>query len=220
MKHKVKVLSTTFLLGALLLTGCGNGENTENNVNTQEKPSGNVKPVATVEDNTGEESPAPTPAEQQAEQPAEEFVSPEGYPVTPKQAADLFLEEYPGAKLTEIKLDHSDSHGYLFKVEGVTEGKEHELNVDTHTAAILKVETEADDDDKSDEVFTYTDEIVEWTEAMKKALEKVGATAYAEEWELKKENGKVVYEFDIINDGDSVDVTVDALTGEVLELDD
>ncbi|MDO5714220.1 MAG: PepSY domain-containing protein [Tissierellia bacterium] len=217
---KIIVSLGIIFMGFLVLMGCGNTNEKNTTSETANTKNSKIKPVATVENDLDENnSPAPTPAEPQEEINGEESVSPEGYPVSPKEAVEVFMEQFPNSQLTKIKLDHSD-HGYVYKIEGVTQGEEHEVKVHALTKELVKVETEADDENKSGEVFEYNDKVIDWKEGMKNALEKIGATAYVKEWELSMENGKLVYEFDVKNDDNSIDVVVDAFTGEVLELDD
>ena len=129
------------------------------------------------------------------------------------------MEKYPQAQLKAIKLDHTD-HGYVYKVKGLGNGEQYEIKVHANTKDIIEDKTEKETDPiNPNKVFKFDEKIVDWKEAMKKALDKVGATSFVKEWELSMENGKLVYEFDVKNDDQSLDVVVDAYTGEVLELD-
>lgn len=136
------------------------------------------------------------------------------------EAVDSANANFDGA-LTEIELDWSQDR-YAYKVELVSDSEEYELRVDADTGEQFGEHTEGvDADDVAEKQAETVDPhaVVPWEEALSAALDAHSGTV--SEWRLEGTERGPEYSFDI--DGDSDDdheVSVDAETGKVTEVDD
>lgn len=138
------------------------------------------------------------------------------FPLT--DAVDLFDDQFPDALLTKIQLDKDDSV-YVYKIEGTAEGMEYELKVNAATGDIVELETDDEDDD--DQTFAYEDAIP-IAEAYDILMNNVAADEWIlDEWELDYDFDKLVYDFELdhVSDGRDLEVKIDALNGEIVEID-
>lgn len=213
-----KTLGGVILL-ALLLGGCGGKAETPPGNNGEESPppavSSEVKPVATVEEDS-EKTKEPSSAPSKEVPPLEEWVNPEGYALSPKEAVEIFQEKFPGAQLTKVSLQRG-LQGFQYKVKGQDAKEEHTVKVDAQTAEVLEEETEPRDDE---ETFVFEDSFKDWKDLYHTVVNKVGVTASVKEWELTVEDGRLVYIFDTVNEGQDKEVLVDPRSGEIVGVDD
>ncbi|WP_311480584.1 PepSY domain-containing protein [uncultured Anaerococcus sp.] len=101
----------------------------------------------------------------------------------------------------------------IYSIEGFKDGKEYKLKIN-NKGEILEEEVEEDDDNKKLAIdFT---KIISGVDAMDKAIEGQDKKAWVKEYEIKIEDGKVVYDLDIEN---GQDVKIDATTGDIIERD-
>lgn len=101
----------------------------------------------------------------------------------------------------------------IYSIEGFKDGKEYKLKIN-NKGEILEEEIEEDDDNKKLAIdFT---KIISGVDAMNKALEGQDKKAWVKEYEIKIEDGKVVYDLDVEN---GQDVKIDATSGQIIERD-
>ena len=121
-------------------------------------------------------------------------------------------------KPSKIELEWRHNTSLEYKVELVSAQETYEVKFDAETLEVLKEELEtldADDNDL-DEVFTPGD-VVDLDVAAGAASKAQEGTI--REWKLEgKDDGRVLYEFDIVPPGvrDDIEVKVDAFTGDVV----
>ena len=101
----------------------------------------------------------------------------------------------------------------ICEIEGFKDGKEYKLKIN-NKGEILEEEVK-EDDDKKKIAIDFT-KIISGVDAMDKALEGQDKKAWVKEYEIKIEDGKVVYDLDIEN---GQDVKIDATTGDIIERD-
>lgn len=126
-----------------------------------------------------------------------------------EDAVDIFLKEFGDESHVESIEFELEDDKYVYDVSGWGPGKEYQAKIDAQTGDILNKEEE--NDDEEGEVLVIPD-VISPQEAMKIAL-KDSKGDYVESWELSLEDGRMIYEIDV-NEGD--DVTLDAITGDVL----
>lgn len=237
-------MASVLCLSGVLLAGCGTKDNqvgttppaTANTTNTQET----TNAAANAEDNT-KDTPAPVTKEVSIEtSPASQdpkntkvktivvtnatatrgnhALNPEGYPITLDKAIETFRAQYPQSQLTKVGLD-SYYNSFRYKIKGVEGNVEREMKIDALSGDLLKDANEQDHDALTKETISL-DGVKDWREVFKLVQAKLGANTFVSEWELKADHGLLVYEFDMHSDQGSVDVTVNAKTGEILEIDD
>ena len=101
----------------------------------------------------------------------------------------------------------------IYSIEGFKDGKEYKLKIN-NKGEILEEEVEEDDDNKKLAIdFT---KIISGEDAWEKSLEGQAEDVKVKEYELKIEDGKVVYDIELDN---GKDVKIDATTGDIIERD-
>ncbi|MEQ0488278.1 PepSY domain-containing protein [Anaerococcus murdochii] len=101
----------------------------------------------------------------------------------------------------------------IYSIEGFKDGKEYKLKIN-NKGEILEEEVEEDDDNKKLAIdFT---KIISGEDAWEKSLEGEARDVKVKEYELKIEDGKVVYDIELDN---GKDVKIDATTGDIIERD-
>lgn len=101
----------------------------------------------------------------------------------------------------------------ICEIEGFKDGKEYKLKIN-NKGEILEEEVK-EDDDKKKIAIDFT-KIISGVDAMDKALEGQDKKAWVKEYEIKIEDGKVVYDLDVEN---GQDVKIDATSGQIIERD-
>src|SRR5699024_2618625 len=129
------------------------------------------------------------------------------------EAATIALAEYDGY-IDSIELEKENGDVY-YEVEIENQDVEYELDIDAVSGDILKVEEDDNDDDglvtKKD-----ADNLLSIEEAEQIALDRAGGGTVVE-LELDEDDNRYEYEFEIIVDHQEAEVTLDAITGDILE---
>lgn len=210
---KIQKGSLILALGLVLtLTACGEqnkGNQNEMNNNTVENAEVNNK------DNPQETAPDTNPEGVVVK---EAYVDEAGYPVTLNQAVDAFKKQWPEGKLKEVSFE-KEGDRYVYEMDGESDSKEYSLKLDATSGEILGQKEENDQDMVGEELtLAGLKTEKEAFEAGKKAInEKVKGI---ESWSLEIENGKAIYQVEFDLGGQDREVTLDAKTLEVLEIDD
>lgn len=141
--------------------------------------------------------------------------------VKPDSARKIALGQVPGGKITEFEIE--DEHGklvYEFKIAG--QDGDREIYVDAKTGEVVTFE-HADESEamgagmREDEPGLLARATVKPDSAEKIALASVpGGRVVTREIEM--EDGKLVYEFDIMIGEEKKEVKVDAMTGTVVDV--
>ena len=139
--------------------------------------------------------------------------------VTEEAAIKIALEQIPGT-VEEVELE--DENGTIvYEIEiRAEDGTEQEVEIDATTGEVVKVEAEDDeeegDDEQSQAELAKQAKVTEEA-AIETALGQVPGTV--EEIKLEVEDGKIVYDIDVIaEDGTKQEVKVDATTGKVVKV--
>lgn len=138
--------------------------------------------------------------------------------ITWQQAKDIALKKIPGAKSTKLELDTSDGL-LVYDIDLIKDNVEYDLEISAETGEIVKYKVDRDYLTKA-EVATSNPKVT-WEQAKKIALEKVpnGTTT---KLKLDRENGRLIYEIEIIKNNQEHDLEIDATTGQIVkyEIDD
>lgn len=130
-----------------------------------------------------------------------------------EEVVDIYMGEYPNAQIQKVDYD-KDSGDWTYEITGVSENREYEVEINAVSGAIIKV----DEDNVDDDAYLAFDTIITPEQAVE-----IAKTALAEEaavlegWELDVDDNRTKY--DIEFEGNNRDVTLDAETGEVIEID-
>lgn len=132
--------------------------------------------------------------------------------LTLQDAVDIYMREYPPAQIQTVDFDE-DSGKWTYEITGVSEEREYEVEIDAVSGEILRV----DEDNVDDDAYIAFDAIITPEEAIEIATTALAEEVVMEGWELDVDDNRTKY--DIEFQGNDRDVTVDAETGEVLEID-
>lgn len=211
---KIKNLSL-ILLASLLLGACGNKdakpaerpkqeesqvEETKQEESKDENTNTGVKEVADYdkESSNTEKEKAPEVA------------------MNMEDAVKIFHEHNFGeASAESINIDKLKvkflEQGLEYEIFGFKAGKEYQIKIDDN-GNILEEEIEEYDD--NNKLALDFDKLFPPTQAMEKALEDQGENSKIEEYEIKIEDGKAIFDIEIEN---GKDLKMDATTGEIIE---
>ena len=114
--------------------------------------------------------------------------------------------------IDKIKVEILDKD-IIYSIEGFKDGKEYQLKINNN-GKILEEKIE-DDDGKKKLAIDFT-KIISGEDAWEKSLEGQAEDVKVKEYELKIEDGKVVYDIELDN---GKDVKIDATTGDIIERD-
>lgn len=190
------------LLAAGALSGCAQETNTDTTPSVSE---------------TQEATPEETPS---GDRPESEDLAALEFEVSWLDAVSIAQDAFPG-ELVELELERERS-GFTYSVELVSETEEFDVIIDADSGEILRHETEtldAEDVAESREEIFETSGLIDPAEAMNIALDEVDGTVRS--WELDREDGRIVYEIELDTySGESIEINVDAESGEVIGIDD
>lgn len=202
---KRKILSLAMLL-ALTITACSPG-----NTNSVVKETGNQ--------DSGTVTAADTKISTEANKSTVANID-QGYAdlkIKPEQAFDIFMEKYPDAKITKIRLDEDDKT-YTYELKGFINNTEYEIDINPMDGTIIKEEMEDDDDSDPEITRSQVEKVLALVD---KALTEAGEGARLDEWTLEVDDGIAKLEVEYDRDGfDDEERTYNVETGELLELDD
>lgn len=203
---KIKNLSL-ILLASLILGACGNKE-----VKPTEKPKQETSQVEDTNTGVKEVSEDDKKTDDTDKEKAPEVA------MNMEDAVKIFHEHNFGDasadsfNFDKIKVEILDKD-IIYSIEGFKDGKEYQLKINNN-GKILEEKIE-DDDDKKKLAIDFT-KIISVEDAWEKSLEGQAEDVKVKEYELKIENGKVVYDIELDN---GKDVKIDATTGDIIERD-
>lgn len=195
---------------ALLLTGCSGADSGTPSPQppiapTQAQP---ASPDASAEPT----QPAQTGSEQpnnMASGPAEDtdLATATGF-IAAEEAVETATAEASGT-VHNLELEYSAFHkAWVYKVEIQDGGTDHEFELDATSGAVLKKET--DSEDGTEKAIDLT--AMSPADAMKAAQGVKAGTV--SEWKLDWDDNALIYEVNIREGGDTVEVRVDTATGQ------
>ena len=142
---------------------------------------------------------------------AREIASITAAPVTLRQAIETAEKESRGQTL-EAEAEREDGR-LVYEISTLADGKVHEFMIDPQSGAVLEREIEAAEEDE-----LPSGSVVGITAAMTAA--EAAGKGQAIEAELELEDGRALYEVEVLSGESITEVLVDAKSGEVLALDD
>lgn len=208
---KKNTLLSLLAVSALALTACGtNDGTTEPDVN---EPAVEGQEESAADETTTEESTDDTEVEV-ASPTADDYAN---LTLQPEEAFDIYQDQYPNAKITQIQLD-KDMGNFVYKVEGFEDKREIELKIDPIDGTILKEDTDQDDD--MDDLPITRDQVTKIKALVDEALTDAGADTQLEEWTLDMDDGIPTLEIELDKKGmDDEERTYNVETGVLLEID-
>ncbi len=205
MKKKFLTLLMSVVL-VFTLVACGN--NTGNTTNETNKETTKETIQETVKETTKE-------IETKAENTNQNLgLNGKTFEVELEEALKIFYDTFGDntIEITSFQLEE-ESNGYDYEIEGFKDGIEYEIEIDANTGNVKSSSKEKDT--KDNYIPIVLSEIVSPEKAIEVGLQNA-TSKYVEEWKIKTEHGKLVYDIDF---KEGKDVIVDAKTGEFIELD-
>lgn len=133
------------------------------------------------------------------------------FSVSLEEAIEISDGETGGGTIHQIGMDWSDG-AWVWEIDTMADGQEWELEINATTGEVREDDRDDEDDDERQ---LELDSVIGHAEAMEIAASEVSGPVT--QWELDWDDGRQEYKVEIQDD---VDVTIDALSGEILEIDD
>lgn len=221
-----KKIKLTSLLLALTLTLAACGTSDSNSDNTSEDHSSNQQTEetsndsSTEDDDNNDDSDDNTENDEGNDNASSETDSSEinldSYDSTIEDAIKKAQSNFDG-QLTDIGLE-KENNKWVYKIELESDSEEYDVSYDVNTLDIIEEEKETEDDDEDNEYFKYED-LITLDEAITTAKSKVDGKAT--EISTDFDDGVLYYEVSIQNqNGEDVDVIIDAKSGETVKIDE
>ena len=215
--HK-KTLTSSFLLTALLLTGCGANQNNDQ-ASSGDTAAASSSSSATASDTTSA-SPSTSQSSSASSDPSSDDVdlASHDFPVTWKDALKKAQDRFQG-DVSKIELESQEGGGYEYKVEMYSDSQKYAAQIDADSGDLINEKKDDEDDGakKRQEKSVNLDDVIDVKKAMDTAQkERDGAV---NKWKLEGKSSGPQYEFDITNPNDSSDdyeVQVNATSGDVI----
>ncbi|WP_282242454.1 PepSY domain-containing protein [Psychrobacillus sp. NEAU-3TGS] len=135
-------------------------------------------------------------------------------PITEQEAIVIAQKQVDG-EVTRIKLD-SDDGRYEYEVDLQNDDGEYDIKIDATTGKVLEQEWDAFDN-KAVAKTSANQTLITQKEAI--AIAKKQVNGEVTEIELDKDDNRYEYEIELRTNKGEADITIDASTGKVLELD-
>ncbi|WP_298705547.1 PepSY domain-containing protein [uncultured Veillonella sp.] len=133
-----------------------------------------------------------------------------------REVAGIFLGKYPNSAIHSISLK-PDKGRFAYVVEGYTLKKTYKLQIDVITSKIIKETVDDKEKDIPNRIFNPLN-VMEPKKAEAIAVAQIGEGALSKGWEVKAENGEVTYVVAVYRNGEKVDITLNAVTGDILSV--
>ncbi|MGM0237868.1 PepSY domain-containing protein [Enterococcus sp. AZ103] len=140
--------------------------------------------------------------------------------VTQEEAIEQFNQQFEGKELNQVELEVSRA-GYVYTVEGFDDTTDYTLKIDAQTGSVVGHETDPkDQEDMLEAEYTLNlDGIITRDEASKIA-EDQAKRGEAKEWALDQTSTDgTTWEVKVIDGTYETEVTINALTGDVVGVD-
>lgn len=131
-----------------------------------------------------------------------------------KEIVDAFKKEFPNLDITALEY----SNGMFFEVEAMNDTNEYTYRYDKSAKTFMKVnETTSDKEEHDEEKIDLA--TLKQVDEMAAIAQKEFPTGVLREWSVDKDNGEVIWEFDVFVNGQQVNVKISNDTGKITEID-
>lgn len=209
MKNKGLLLAITSL-ALLLFTGCSDNTAQLESGNQQEKSSQSMSP----EKNSVQSSSATAASTKNSSDTANKQIS-------LQEAIAVYRKEKPNTDITGIEIK-SRLNKLIYEIEGMDANKEYKYYISETGEVQTKDEKTLDEDDRGED--ERNKEKLSFENLL--PLDKINAIAKKEvdgnivEWSLERELSKTLWEVKVEKNGRQTDISIDAQSGNVLEIDE
>ena len=131
-----------------------------------------------------------------------------------KEIVDAFKKEFPALDITGLEY----SNGMFYEVEAMNDTNEYTYRYDKSAKTFMKVnETTSDKEEHDEEKIDLA--TLKQVDEMAAIAQKEFPTGVLREWSVDKDNGEVIWEFDVFVNGQQVNVKISNATGKITEID-
>ena len=212
MNTKFKITSL-LIAASLTLAACGNDNNEET---TNQSESKQTETTESTSDNKSENDNSSNENSNNASSNEGDELDMASFSKSIEDAIEEAKSRFDG-QLTDIGVS-KENNQYVYKIELESDTEEYEVSLDVNDLSVVKEETEAEDDENDNKYFNYSD-LVKVEDAIQTAKDNVNGKVT--EWSTDFDDGNLYYEIEITQDnGNDVDVKIDAYTGDFVESDD
>ena len=131
-----------------------------------------------------------------------------------KEIVDAFKKEFPALDITALEY----TNGMFYEVEAMNDTNEYTYRYDKSAKTFMKVNETTSDKEEHDEgkIDLAT---LKQVDEMAAIAQKEFPTGVLREWSVDKDNGEVIWEFDVFVNGQQVNVKISNSTGKITEID-
>lgn len=134
--------------------------------------------------------------------------------LTPSDALEIFLKEYPGRNVKKIELDRK-SHSYVYKVKGYDDEKKYKLYINPDDGSIIELKEKINRKIIKDLNKDNTEKIQNLVD---KSLKDAGEGSILDEWSLEMDKGLLILEVEIdLKNGNDVEYLYDLESEKLLK---
>ena len=131
-----------------------------------------------------------------------------------KEIVDAFKKEFPNLDITALEY----TNGMLYEVEAMNDTNEYTYRYDKSAKTFMKVnETTSDKEEHDEEKIDLA--TLKQVDEMAAIAQKEFPTGVLREWSVDKDNGEIIWEFDVFVNGKQVNVKISNATGKITEID-
>ena len=131
-----------------------------------------------------------------------------------KEIVDAFKKEFPNLDITALEY----TNGMFYEVEAMNDTNEYTYRYDKSAKTFMKVnETTSDKEEHDEEKIDLA--TLKQVDEMAAIAQKEFPTGVLREWSVDKDNGEIIWEFDVFVNGKQVNVKISNATGKITEID-
>lgn len=131
-----------------------------------------------------------------------------------KEIVDAFKKEFPNLDITALEY----TNRMFYEVEAMNDTNEYTYRYDKSAKTFMKVnETTSDKEEHDEEKIDLA--TLKQVDEMAAIAQKEFPTGVLREWSVDKDNGEVIWEFDVFVNGQQMNVKISNATGKITEID-
>lgn len=138
--------------------------------------------------------------------------------VVPREVFNTFTEKYPNTKVKKLELD-SENGSYIYEIEGYDATKNYELKINPMDGNILREKQDTKNSNDNKDEITIED-VNKIQDLIDETLKDAGNDYTIDEWNLKSNNGQIIFEIEVVNDNyHDIEYKYNVNSGELIEKD-
>ncbi|MCS4486674.1 PepSY domain-containing protein [Staphylococcus americanisciuri] len=209
---KFKIL-TLLLSAGIVLAACGNDDDNQSD-NQQANNQSSSQTTTKSDNNTNQDDTNTSDNQSSTQQSTKTTVDLNEIKTQPEEAIKTAQQSFDGqVKKIEYKQDNGQ---WIYKIDLVNGNNEAEVKVSDQDNKVLASEEEVESDNQTQKVIDL-DNVVSYKEAVETAQKEMNGDL--KQWKLNHDNGKLVYEVELMDQNKDTEIIVDAKTGKVMGTD-